>query len=110
MSVVSRHRQRQLRLFRSQFLSAAGGCKDCCDAHGLRRRLCLVRLARQYFRDAISPGEKPEGRPATAEELCGIDKRLNFFRTGVFLDLLRGSNALRYRSEEHTSELQSLKH
>ena len=33
--------------------------------------LCVVRLARQCFRHAISPGEKPESRPATAEEFCG---------------------------------------
>jgi hypothetical protein len=66
--------KRQLRLFRPQLLSAAGGQIHRRHAHGLRRHLCVVRLARQCFRHAISPGEKPEGRPATAEEFRGTGR------------------------------------
>ena len=76
LPALSRHCRRQLRLFRPQLLSAAGGQGDRRHAHGIRRHLCVVRLARQCFRHAISPGKKPESRPATAEELCGTGERL----------------------------------
>ena len=65
----------QLRLFRPQLLSAAGGCGHRRHAHGLRRHLCVVRLARQRFRHAISPGKKPEGGIAIAEEFCGTGRK-----------------------------------
>ena len=70
--LLPRHRKRQLRLFRPQLLSAAGGPIHRRHAHGLRRQFCVVRLARQCLRHAISPGKKPESRPATAEEFCGV--------------------------------------
>jgi len=35
--------------------------------------LFTASLMRQRFRHAISPGEKPESWPATAEEFCGTD-------------------------------------
>jgi len=70
------YRQRQLRLFRAQFFSAAGGCGHRGDAHGLRRTFCFVRLARQCFRHAIPSGKKPEDRPATAEEFRGSGENL----------------------------------
>ena len=46
LPALPRHRQRQLRLFRPQLLSPAGGRQHRRHAHGLRRHVRLVRLAR----------------------------------------------------------------
>ena len=54
------------------FLPAAGGPFNRRHPHPLRAELRLVRLGRQRFRHAVSPGKKPKGRAPTAAELCGV--------------------------------------
>jgi len=84
LPVVSRSCQRQLRLFRPQLLSAAGGFQHRRHAHRIWRHLRLLRLARQRLCHPISPGKKPEGRLATVEQFRGIDRRSLIFKANRY--------------------------